>query len=156
MKLRTILGFLVAFCTAVAISYAADSNPNMGIWKLNEAKSKFSPGAQKNSTVVYSMEGDMWVVTVDGVDKDGKAVHNVWVGKYDGKDYPVTGDAPYDSRAYTKVDDHTVNMVVKKGGKVLANGTITVAPDGKSRTVKVKAADPKMTNLDQDASYDKQ
>ena len=156
MKLRTILGSLIVFCAAVAISYAADSNPNMGIWKLNEAKSKFSPGAQKNSTVVYSMEGDMWVVTVDGVDKDGKAVHNVWVGKYDGKDYPVTGDAPYDSRAYTKVDDHTVNMVVKKGGKVLANGTITVAPDGKSRTVKVKAADPKMTNLDQDASYDKQ
>jgi len=37
MKLRTILGFLVAFCTAVAISYAADSNPNMGTWKLNEA-----------------------------------------------------------------------------------------------------------------------
>jgi len=154
MKTRAIVASLVGVLVGVSLSLAADLN--MGVWKLNDAKSKFGSGAAKGTTVTYEMAGENVKVTVDGVDKDGKAVHNVWVGKYDGKDYPVTGDAPYDSRAYTKVDDHTVNMVVKKGGKVLANGTITVAPDGKSRTVKVKAADPKMTNLDQDASYDKQ
>ena len=156
MKLRTILGFLVAFCTAVAISYAADSNPNMGIWKLNEAKSKFSPGAQKNSTVVYSMEGDMWVVTVDGVDKDGKAAHNVWKGKFDGKDYPVTGDPAFDARSYTKVDANTLDMTVKKGGKVVGTGKITVSADGKSRTVTTKGADPAVTAFNNTAVYDKQ
>jgi len=154
MKTRAIVASLVGLLVGVSLSLAADLN--MGVWKLNAAKSKFGDGAAVASTVTYEMAGENVKVTVDGTTKDGKAVHNVWVGKYDGKDYPVTGDAPYDSRAYTKVDDHTISMVVKKGGKVLANGTITVAPDGKSRTVKVKATDPKATNRDQDASYDKQ
>jgi hypothetical protein len=154
MKIRAALSSLAAFLVVGALCLAADVN--MGVWKLNAAKSKFGEGAAKATTVTYEMAGENVKVTVDGMDKDGKAVHNVWVGKYDGKDYPVTGDAPYDSRAYTKVDDHNVSMVVKKGGKVIANGTISVAPDGKSRTVKVKATDPKMTGLDQDASYDKQ
>jgi hypothetical protein len=128
----------------------------MGTWKLNKAKSTFGSGAPVADTVTYEMAGDSVKVIVDGTDKDGKAVHNEWVGKYDGKDYPVKGTAAYDSRAYTKVDDHTVNMVIKKGGKVIANGTITVAPDGKSRTVKVSSTDPKVTGLDQNAAYDKQ
>lgn len=154
MRRRVSLASLAGLIVGVSLSLAADLN--MGVWKLNAAKSKFGDGAAKATTVTYEMAGENVKVTVDGATADGKAVHNVWVGKYDGKDYPVTGDAPYDSRAYTKVDDHTVSMVVKKGGKVVANGTITVAPDGKSRTVKVKATDPKMTNLDQDATYDKQ
>ena len=53
------------------------------------------------------------------------------------------------------IDDNTMNMVVKKDGKVVANGTIIVAPDGKSRRVKVSSADPKITGLDQNAVYDK-
>jgi hypothetical protein len=154
MRTRAILASLVGLIVGASLSLAADIN--MGTWKLNDAKSKFGAGAAKGTTVTYEMAGENVKVTVDGTSADGKAVHNVWVGKYDGKDYPVTGDAPYDSRAYTKVDDHTVSMVVKKGGKVIANGTITVAPDGKSRTVKVKSTDPKTTSLDQDATYDKQ
>jgi hypothetical protein len=154
MRTRAIVASLVGFLVGVSLSLAQDAN--MGVWKLDDAKSKFGAGAAKGTTVTYEKAGENVKVTVDGTTADGKAVHNVWVGKFDGKDYPVTGDAPYDSRAYTKVDDHTMSMVVKKGGKVLANGTISVAADGKSRTVKVKAADPKMTNLDQDATYNKQ
>ncbi|HEY1252647.1 MAG TPA: hypothetical protein VGH97_15815 [Thermoanaerobaculia bacterium] len=154
MRTRATLASLVGLVIGVAFSLAADVN--MGVWKLDAAKSKFGDGAAVASTVTYEMAGENVKVTVEGTTKDGKAFKNVWVGKYDGKDYKVEGDAPYDSRAYTKVDDHNVSMVVKKSGKVIANGTISVAPDGKSRTVKVKATDPKMTNLDQDAAYNKQ
>lgn len=153
MKTRTTLTALGAFLAGVALCFAADVN--MGTWKLNDAKSTFGAGAAKPTTVVYEAAGENVKVTVDGTDKDGKPVHNVWVGKYDGKDYPVTGDAPYDSRAYTKVDDHTTNMTIKKGGQVIATGSIVVAADGKSRTVKVKSTDPKVTGLDQSAVYDK-
>ena len=90
MKSRTILASLAAFFAVVALGFAAD--PNMGTWKLNEGKSKFSAGATKNHTVVYAPAGDMVKVTVDGTDKDGKAVHNVSTGKFDGKDYPVSGE----------------------------------------------------------------
>ena len=46
MKTRTILGSLVAFFAGAILCFAADAH--MGTWKLNEAKSKFSPGATKN------------------------------------------------------------------------------------------------------------
>jgi hypothetical protein len=156
MKTRTILSTLAALFAAIAISYAADSNSMTGTWKLNEAKSKFAPGAQKNHTVTYAMEGEMWVVTVDGVDKDGKAVHNVWKGKFDGKDYPVTGDPAYDARSYTKADANTLDMTVKKGGKVVGTGKLTVSADGKSRTVTTKGANAGDSALNNVAVYDKQ
>jgi hypothetical protein len=154
MKTRTILASLVIVLAGAALCLAADVN--MGTWKLDDAKSKFGAGNGKATTVVYSMDGDNVKVTVDGVTADGKAMHNEWVGKYDGKDYPVKGDANYDSRAYTKITDSTMNMTIKKDGKVIANGTINVAPDGKSRTVKVSGVDPKVTVYDQKAIYNKQ
>jgi len=154
MKARTTLAALVALVAGLAIAYAAD--PELGTWKLNEAKSKFPPGATKNHTVVYTTQGDSVKVVVDGTDKDGKAVHNEWTGKFDGKDYPVTGQSGYDSRSYTKVDDNTLNMTIKSKGKVVASGTIKVSADGKSRTVDTKGMDPKDTSMDATAVYDKQ
>src|SRR6266404_1744476 len=73
----------------------------IGTWKLNEAKSKLATGLPKNSIVVYEETGDDVKVTVDGTDKDGKAAHNEWTGKVDGKDYPVTGDPNSDTRSLT-------------------------------------------------------
>ena len=106
--------------------------------------------------MVYAPAGDMVKVTVDGTDKDGKAVHNVWTGKFDGKDYPVTGEQSYDSRSYTKVDDNNMNMTLKKGGAVVGHGTIVISADGKSRTVTTMATDAKMTSMNNMAFYDKQ
>jgi len=154
MKTRTILASLAIVLAGAALGLAQDVN--MGTWKLNDAKSKFGAGNGKATTVVYAMDGDNIKVIVDGVGADGKPMHNEWVGKYDGKDYPVKGTSAYDSRAYTKITDTTTNMTIKKGGKVVANGTITVAPDGKSRTVKVSGVDPHVTAFDQNAVYSKQ
>jgi len=154
MKTRTILGSIAAFFAVAALCVAADAN--LGTWKLNEGKSKFSAGATKNQTVVYEMAGENVKVTVDGVDKDGKPAHNVWVGKFDGKDYPVTGEKAYDVRAYTKVDDHTLDMTLKSAGKVVGTGKIVVSADGKTRTVTTVGSDPKATAMNNTAVYDKQ
>jgi hypothetical protein len=154
MRTRTLLASMVLVLAGAALCLAQDVN--MGTWKLNDAKSKFGAGNGKATTVVYEMDGDNVKVTVDGTTADGKPMHNVWVGKYDGRDYPVKGDAAYDSRAYTKVTERTTNMTIKKDGKVIANGTISVAPDGKSRQVKVSGVDPHVTAYDQSAIYNKQ
>ena len=97
MKTRTLLAALMVVLSGVALSLAADVDvtANMGTWKLNEAKSQFSPGATKNQTVVYASAGDMVKVTTDGTGKDGKPVHTEWTGKFDGKDYPVTGSTEW-------------------------------------------------------------
>ncbi len=151
MRTRTILASLLAFFAGLTVCLAADAH--MGTWKLNEAKSKFSPGATKNMTVVYAMAGDSVKITVDGVDKDGKAVHSEWTGKFDGKDYPVTGNPNEDTRSYTKGDDHTLDFTSKKAGKTTTTGHVAIAADGKTRTVTTKGPDAAMNNT---GVYDKQ
>jgi uncharacterized Ntn-hydrolase superfamily protein len=132
MKLKLIFATLTV-CLAAAAVFAADAFT--GTWKLNEAKSKMGAGAVKNTTVTYEVMGDTVKVTLDGVDADGKATHDEWTGKYDGKDYPVTGNAMTDTRAYKKINDHTLEATGKKGDKVVLTAKITVSADGKTRTV---------------------
>jgi hypothetical protein len=154
MKLQTI-GLTLAFCVATAVAgFAADAQ--MGTWKLNEAQSKLAAGAVKNHTVVYEAAGDNVKVTVDGTDSDGKAAHNEWTGKFDGKDYPVTGDPTGDTRAYTAVNDHTLAMTVKKGGAVTVTGQIVVSADDKTRTVSTSGTDAKGKAFTSTGVYDKQ
>ena len=114
---------------------AAKMNPHMGTWKLNEAKSKLIPGMGKNTTVTYSEQKDKMKVTVAGVDKDGKPTHSVWIGKADGKAYPVKGNLPYNSVAYKVVNERTYDLTAMKDGKMLWTGKSTISADGKSRTV---------------------
>ena len=154
MKARTILLTMTLCFVAGALCFASDAN--MGTWKLNEAKSKFAPGAPKNHTVVYEAAGDNVKVTVDGTGSDGKPTHNEWTGEFDGKDYPVTGDPSSDSRSYKKVDDRTLELAVKKDGKVTLTGRIAVAADGKSRTVSTSGTDSKGKKVKNTAVFDKQ
>jgi hypothetical protein len=154
MKTKTILMTLGVLLVGAAVCFAADVQ--VGTWKLNEAKSKFAPGAAKNNTVVYAAAGDNIKVTVDGVDGDGKPTHNEWTGKFDGKDYAVTGDPGSDMRSYTKVDDRTLALTVKKGGKVTVTGRIVVAADGKSRTITTSGTDSKGAKVSSSAFFDKQ
>jgi hypothetical protein len=138
----------------VAASFAA--NPNMGTWKLNEAKSKLPATAVKNNTVVYEAAGDSIKVTVDGTDAEGKPTHNEWTGKFDGKDYPLTGDPSADTRSYKVVNDNTTDLTNKKGGKTTLSGRIVVSADGKSRSVTVSGTDSKGMKVKYTAVYDKQ
>jgi hypothetical protein len=128
----------------------------MGTWKLNEAKSKLAAGAPKNHTVIYEAAGENVKITVDGVDNDGKATHNEWTGKFDGKDYPVTGDASSDARSYKVVDDRTLTFSANQKGKVTMTGRIALSADGKSRTVKVSGTDSKGKKFKGTSVYDKQ
>jgi hypothetical protein len=155
MKTKTLV-LTLAVCFAAGTVCFAASDPQMGAWKLNEAKSKFAAGAAMNKKVVYKAAGDSVKVTVDGTDADGKAAHNEWTGKFDGKDYAVTGDPSSDMRSYKKIDDRTLDLTVKKGGKVTATGKIVVAADGKSRTVTTSGTDAKDKKFKNVAVYDKQ
>ncbi len=154
MKLKVLVLTLAVFFAGVVV-YAAD-DPNMGTWKLNEAKSKFSPGANKNQTVVYEAAGDQVKVTVDGIDGNGQPTHNEWTGKFDGKYYAVTGDPTSDTRSYRRINSRTLALSAKKGSKVALTGTITVSRNGKTRTVVTNGTDAKGKRFHNTAVYDKQ
>ena len=70
---KTVLSAVLCL-TAVVVTFAAD--PNVGTWKLNEAKSQFAAGAIKNVTVMYTTVGGNYTCVVDGVDGAGKPTHN--------------------------------------------------------------------------------
>jgi hypothetical protein len=63
-----------------------------GTWKLNVAKSKFSPGpAPKSLTVKWEAAGQGVRLTSEGVTADGKPMSGGYTANYDGKDYPMVG-----------------------------------------------------------------
>ena len=68
MKIRTILLSMAALLAVVVVCFAAEVN--MGTWKLNEVKSKISPGAGKNTMVVIAPAGDSVTRAAD----EGKAM----------------------------------------------------------------------------------
>jgi hypothetical protein len=119
------LSFMLA-----AVSFA--TNPYIGTWKFNEAKSKLRPGVTENSTVTYSEQGDKIKAIAEGMDKDGKPIHSVWIGKFDGRPYPVKGNPFHDAESYRPINDYTrVNVPVVMSSPLSARPTI--APR-KSRT----------------------
>src|SRR5439155_372436 len=87
------------------------------------------PEWAKTPRSLNAEQKDKIKITVEGVDKDGKPTHGVWVGKFDGKAYPVKGNLPYNSVAYKVVNDRTDDITAMKDGKIGWTGSITVAAD---------------------------
>jgi hypothetical protein len=154
MKTRT-LGLTIAMLF-VGLAMCSAQNPSLGTWKLNESKSKIPAGSAKNLTVTYEAAGDSIKGTIDGVDGQGKPTHNEWTGKFDGKDYPVTGDSASDTRAIKQLDDHHYQLTVKKAGKVTMTGKAVIAADGKSRTVTVSGTNAAGEKVESVGFYNKQ
>jgi len=153
MRTKTIgLGVLLSVAAA-AMCFA--NNPTLGTWKLNENKSTFGDGAGKTTLVVWEKVGNQQKCTVDGTDADGKKTHTVWTGKLDGKDYPVTGDPQADTRSFRLSGEHKIDMVSKKDGKTVGDGTIVVAEDGKTRTVTNTMTNAKGEKVTSTLAYDK-
>jgi hypothetical protein len=154
MKARMLL-LTAALCFAgTALSFA--QSPHMGTWKLDEAKSKIPAGVVKNSTVTYANDGDNVKVTTDGTDGDGKPMHTEWTGKFDGKEYPLTGDPTADSRSYKMIDEHTLDLTSKKSGKATNSGHVVVSKDGKTRTLQLNATDSSGKKISGVSMYNKQ
>ena len=152
MKTKTIGLTLLLSLAAGAMCFA---NPTLGTWKLNESKSKFGEGSGKTLMVVWEKAGDQDKCTVDGVDAAGKKTHTVWTGKLDGKDYPINGDETSDTRSFNLRSDNTIEMVSKKDGKVVGEGTIVVSADGKTRTVTNTMTNAKGEKVTTSQAYDK-
>ena len=154
MKVRVIVLALAALFISATVCLADD--PHMGTWKLNEAKSKLAPSGARNNVVVYAADGDKVKVSIEGVDWQGKTFHDEWIGKFDGKDYPVKGDPLGDARSYTRVDANTLTFTGKMGSKTIFTGTTVVSPDGKTRTVTSSATDAQGKTYSTTSVYDKQ
>ena len=134
----------------------AQGDSQVGVWHLNVAKSKYSPGpGPKSGTTKIEAAGAGTKVTVDQVAADGAKVHYEFTANYDGKDAPVTGNPNADTVARTRIDAATVQTISKKGGKVTLTQTSAVSSDGKTRTVTTKGVNASGQQVNNVAVYEK-
>lgn len=142
MKERVLLFVLLGFATSV-VSAAAGDDLFSGTWKVNPAKSVFDPGPGLQAQIVkFETTAEGMKVVIDSTGADGKTIHSEWTGKFDGKDYPMKGDPNVDTRSFKKVDDHTLDIIAKKGGKVLTTTRTVYSKDGRTRVSTQTGTDP--------------
>jgi hypothetical protein len=155
MKRACLSVALAAVFAGTVLAQAAD--PQVGTWKLNVAKSTYSPGpAPVSGTSKIEAAGAGTKVVVDQAFADGTKRHWEFTANYDGKDSPVTGNNPdADTVARTHVNANTVQMVSKKGGKVTTTQTSAVSADGKTRTVTTKGVNAAGKTVNNVAVYEK-
>src|SRR5882757_10069981 len=129
-----LLKVLAVVLTLSLALFAADS-PFSGTWKLNFAKSKLTPPVPKSDIAVVDADENGLKLSEDIVTDKGESLKISYAAKFDGKDYPVTGDPSTDSVSYQRVNAHTLKGKTKKDGKVAIDATIIVSRDGKITTV---------------------
>ena len=159
-KVRTLcVGAAVCGFTIMVMSgvLTAQPDPAVGTWKLNLAKSTYSPGpAPTGHTMTIESVGEETKVTVKGgTAADGSPVSVSYSYKTDGKDYPTTGSQDFDSVAL-KRSGMTVEGVRKKDGKQVQTYSRVVSKDGTTMTVTFKGMNAKGQTINNVAVYEKQ
>jgi len=148
---------LVVLCSTILLAQAPAAKNMVGTWKLNGAKSTFSPGPplKGQTAMLTAVDGGLKVVA-DRVEADGKTTHFEWTAKFDGKDYPVTGDPGRDAVSVKKVDDYTLEITNKKAGKTLSVLRAVYAKDGKTRTETTPGVNAQGQKINNVTAWDRQ
>ncbi len=147
---RILIGMLGASLTLCAADLLS------GTWKLNTAKSKYSPGpAPKSLTVTYSMDGDWVVAKSEGVSAEGKPTSSSNRYKFDGKEYPYKTATIEGMISVKRIDDRHSEAAIK-GGKGHTTSKVVISNDGKTRTLTTAGTNAEGKALNNVAVYDKQ
>jgi len=123
VKTQRFIAFASLSLAIASLAIARAQSPFDGTWHLNASTAKFDP----KPFTIYISQG--WYHCVSCTPPyDVQA---------DGQFHPVAGEA-FDSESVTIVDPHTTSIVDQKGGKTIAEATVTVSADGKQLTIKGK------------------
>ena len=150
-------GLALALALMVTVQ-AADSQ--VATWKLNLAKSTYSPGpAPKSGTLKIEAAGDGVKFTNNGVGADGKTTHSMYTATYDGKEFKAQmGTLPNgaDTGSLKRIDAQTVETTFKGKGKLMVVARAVVSADGKTRTTTVTGTDADGKPVKNVIVYDRQ
>jgi hypothetical protein len=136
---------VVLMATAAVVSAQSKDDPSIGTWKLNVAKSTFTPGPPiKADTRSYEVVDGWLIVTTETTQPTGEKTGVRFAAKFDGKEYPQIGRfAPTVALiSYEPVDTRTLKYTVKDtSGNVTSTNTRTVSADGKTMTIEQRSMD---------------
>ena len=155
---RVAMILALALLAGGAPTTAQSKDPFVGSWRLNVAKSTYSPGpAPKSQVSTYEAAGQGYKVSVKAETAAGGTEQWSYTSNLDGKESPITGNNPNsDTVAVKRIDAHTLESVNKKGGKVTTSQKNVVAADGKTRTVTTTGTNPQGQKISNVAVYEKQ
>jgi hypothetical protein len=149
----TLLGLTIAALPQVGLS---QSDPLLGTWQLNLAKSKYSPGPPpKSNTVTFQGEGQNHKLTVVGINAEGNPTSAAGTWIYDRMPHQVTGNLGYDVAAWTRIDPYTVIISRTKAGKLAQTSTVVISRDGKTGTATTTGFDANGRPINNIAAYEK-
>jgi hypothetical protein len=121
---------------------AQATNPFIGTWQLNRARSQYRRGtAPQSETLSIQSAGKGIRVTASGEDAQGNPISTSYTAAYDGKDYPVSGAPGYDAVSLRRVNTYSVSGTRKRVHKVVQTFTLTVTRDRKTVTLTTDGTD---------------
>ena len=154
--LKLTLATAAALALTSPPSPAQTTDPLIGTWVLNLAKSTYDPGpAPKSIKRTYSMSGTMVKSVFVTVDAAGKSTTGRYTAAYDGKDYPLTGNATADMISLKRVNGNTVDASLTKGGKEMSHSHRVIAMDGKTMTITTTGTGAKGEKINNVAVFDR-
>jgi hypothetical protein len=159
---RAVRAFLcllaVIVCAALVPSLgSAQTSPLVGAWKLNVAKSTFSPGpAWRSMTLNFEATAQGLRNSVEGVDGNGNPIRSTFIVIEDGKAHPVTGVPDFDSSTYKRLDAYTVDNTRMKAGRVVQTGTRFLSREGRTLTFIQKGVNASGQQINDVIVFDKQ
>jgi hypothetical protein len=161
MKRILLVVTLVVLAVLVSGILMAQSNPFVGTWKMNTAKSKYNPGpAPQSQTQTIEAQGNGVKATSEGTAADGTHIAWGYTANYDGKDNPISGTTGVlngaDTVATKRINANTSENTFKKAGKVVLTGRDVVSKDGKLRTITAKGTDANGQAVSRTIVFDKQ
>ncbi|MFN2387929.1 MAG: hypothetical protein ABR576_16885 [Thermoanaerobaculia bacterium] len=158
MRKNLLMVSLAACCAIVLSSSVALAGDNwLGTWKLDLAKSKYSPGpAPKSLTLKFEPTRGGIKFTGAGVGADGKATHSMFSSRFDGKEVPYQGNPDADTASPRKIDDNSYSNTWKKGGKATITAKVVVSADGKTMTITQTGTNAKGEAVNNTIVYNKQ
>ena len=130
------------FIFALPAKSADAPDPVVGTWVLNAAKSTHSEAIYKSEVRTYAAAPGGVSLTWERVAADGAKTVVTTTYKYDGKDYPVTGSAEFDTISAKRIDANTVETTEKRAGKEVGSARRAISQDGKTLTLNQRIERP--------------
>jgi hypothetical protein len=132
-KMAVVFVALTAVLAVISTVRAQSSEPSIRTWKVNLAKSTYSPGPKPTVAAAVQVEPSAGGIktTIDSTNAQSQPVHTETVG--DAKHNPVKGaQATNTTIAYKRVDGRTYDAIGEIYGKPTV--TIAISADGKTMT----------------------
>ncbi len=132
--LRVFLLLIAAGCSHTGGINVPGEHSFAGTWQLNREQSDIPP-VTKSQVCVIETDGVFVKMRETLVNDKGETLTISVDGKFDGRDYPVSGTPFADTVSYRLVTPNTIEGVAKKGGVVIVRETAVLSNDGKTLRV---------------------